>query len=93
MQKNREYILSKQVLRSGTSIGANIAEAIAAQSSADFIHKVSISLKEAHETKYWMILMQKSQLVPGEYKEIISECDSIIRILSKILITSKERKG
>ena len=78
MQKHREYTISKQLLRSGTSIGANIAESLSAQSRADFVHKLSISLKEARETDYWLRLLQKSQIVPGEFSLLQQECDSII---------------
>lgn len=62
LQNEGEYIISKQVLRSGTSIGANIEEAIAGQSKKDFLSKVSISLKEARETRYWLRLLKESQL-------------------------------
>src|SRR5829696_8375976 len=60
-ERKREYILSKQLIRSGTSIGANIAEAIQAQSRADFIHKLSIALKEAVETEYWLNLLRDAR--------------------------------
>ncbi len=63
MQVDKEYIISKQVLRSGTSIGANVEEAIAGISRKDFIAKLSISAKEARETKYWLRLIQKSKIV------------------------------
>ncbi len=63
LRNNKEYVLSKQLLRSGTSIGANIAEALAGESRKDFAHKMSIASKEARESHYWLILLQKSQLV------------------------------
>src|SRR6187549_2076241 len=63
--EQKEYVLSKQVLRSGTSIGANIVEANHAQSRPDFVHKLSISLKEAHETQYWLELLRESGFVPA----------------------------
>ena len=62
LQKEREYIISKQVLRSATSIGANIEEAIGGQSKRDFLAKISISLKEARETRYWLKLLQISEI-------------------------------
>lgn len=74
----QEYTLSKQLLRSGTSIGANIAEAQQAQSRADFISKVSIALKEATETKYWIRLLYASEyLNKAEYRSIITDCIEI----------------
>lgn len=84
--ENNEFILSKQFLRSSTSIGANIHEAISAESTKDFIHKISIALKEAHETKYWLILLSKSEYLNVNFEKI----NSIIKILSKILISTKK---
>ena len=89
---NKEYILSKQLLRSGTSIGANINEATAGQSKADFIAKMAISSKEARETKYWLLLLQKSQLVPLDYSRLITEIDEIINILTAIVKTAQKRQ-
>ncbi len=63
LQSKKEFILSKQILRSGTSIGANINEALAGESRADFVHKMAISSKEARETLYWLELLQKSQFI------------------------------
>ena len=89
---NKEYILSKQVLRSGTSIGANVQEAQAAQSKADFISKMSIASKEARETKYWLRLLTKSGYLNGYSRkaEALAEVDSIINIITKIVKTSSE---
>jgi four helix bundle protein len=89
LKKEREYVLSKQLLRSGTSIGANIEEAIAAQSRKDFIHKMSISSKEARETAYWLKLLQKSDLTNIDVSLYLSEIDQIIRILTSIIKTSQ----
>ena len=86
---NKEYILSKQLLRSGTSIGANVSESTAAQSKKDFISKLSISSKEARETKYWLLLLQKSKLVDIDYSEYIKDIEEIIRILTSIIKTSQ----
>ena len=88
LKKEKEYVLSKQVLRSGTSIGANIEEAIAAQSRKDFIHKMSISSKEARETAYWLKLLQKSDLTNLDVSLYLSEIDQIIRIITSIVKTS-----
>lgn len=89
LKKENEYVLSKQVLRSGTSIGANIEEAVAAQSRKDFIHKMSISSKEARETAYWLKLLQKSDLTNLDVSLYLSEIDQIIRILTSIIKTSQ----
>ncbi|MCH5300783.1 MAG: four helix bundle protein [Ruminococcus sp.] len=89
-EQKKEYVLSKQLLRSGTSIGANIAEAQQAQSKADFISKVSISLKEASETKYWISLLNATNyLSEKEVNSILSDCVEIEKILFSILKTSK----
>jgi len=87
---NKEYILSRQMLRSGTSIGANVQESQAAQSKADFISKMSIASKEARETKYWLRLLTKSGYLNGYSKkaETLAEVDSIINIITKIVKTS-----
>jgi four helix bundle protein len=87
---NKEYIISKQLLRSATSIGANVSESTAAQSRKDFISKLSISSKEARETKYWLLLLEKSKLVNMDYSRYLSNIDKIIRILSSIIKTSQE---
>ena len=88
---NKEYIISKQLLRSATSIGANVTESTAAQSKKDFISKLSISSKEARETKYWLLLLKKSKLVDLDYTEYINDIEEIIRILTSIIKTSQER--
>lgn len=85
-----EFVIAKQILRCGTSIGANIEEALAGQSRKDFIAKLSISCKEARETKYWLRLLNESQLVKLDYSEYLKEIESILNILTKIIKTSKE---
>ena len=91
---NKEYVLSKQVLRSGTSIGANVQEAQAAQSKADFISKMSIASKEARETKYWLRLLSESGYLNDYVRktEIFNDVDSIINIITKIVKTSSQKK-
>ena len=90
--EKREFILSKQVLRSGTSIGANINEALSGESKRDFIHKMSISLKEARETAYWLNLLSDSGFIEkGEYNILIFSCNELMKILSSIIITTKEK--
>ena len=92
--KKSEFVLSKQILRSGTSIAANIFEAIYAQSSADFINKYSISLKEASETSYWLNLLYDTEyLSQREFESIYTDCEEIVRILSSIVKTSKEHNN
>ncbi|MEP2445735.1 MAG: four helix bundle protein [Balneola sp.] len=91
LQNEREYIVSKQLLRSATSIGANIEEAIGGQSKRDFLAKVSISLKEARETRYWLRLLQESELTEIDVSNYQKEILSIINILSSIVKTTKTR--
>ena len=90
--EKKEYVLSKQVLRSGTSIGANIHEAVASVSKRDFIHKLGIALKEARETSYWLNLLKDSGYISNEeFNKLNNSCDEIIRILNSIILTTKER--
>ncbi|WBV53090.1 four helix bundle protein [Chryseobacterium gambrini] len=89
-KSQNEFILSKQILRCGTSIGANVEEGIAAQSKKDFISKLSIANKEARETRYWLRLYQSSNLVQIEIDSYLQEIESIINILTKIIKTSSE---
>tara|TARA_R110000850_G_scaffold213577_1_gene339593 strand:+ start:551 stop:904 length:354 start_codon:yes stop_codon:yes gene_type:complete len=85
----KEYVLSKQLLKAGTSIGANVAEAGAAQSKRDFIAKMAISSKEARETKYWLRLYEKSDLVDIDMTKELKEIQNIINIITKIVKTSQ----
>lgn len=90
--ENREFIMSKQILKSGTSIGANITESIYAQSTADFISKLSIALKEAGETEYWLELLYEGNYLPEEpYKSILKDCTELIKLLTSIIKTTKEK--
>jgi four helix bundle protein len=93
LTEEKEYIFSKQLLRCGTSIGANIEESTAAQSASDFIHKLSIASKEARETKYWLMLLQKSQLFEYDYFIYLQEIDEIINILTSIIKTLQEKNS
>lgn len=86
----KEFILSRQLLRSGTSIGANVEEAIAAQSRKDFISKMSIASKEARETRYWLRLLSKSSLVTLDYSPQLASAEHIINILTKIVKTTQQ---
>ena len=92
LRDQKEFVLSKQLLRSGTSIGANVEEATAAQSKKDFLSKMSIASKEARETNYWLRLLRDSGLCVGiDFSNQIKESDEIIRILTAIVKTSKEK--
>ena len=86
----KEYVLTKQLLRCGTSIGANVAEAQQAQSRPDFVSKLNIALKESYETDYWLRLMEATQiLTPEEYTSIISDCHELEKLLISIIKTTK----
>ena len=90
----QEYVLSKQVLRSGTAIGALIRESEHAQSTADFINKLSIALKEANETEYWLMLLYEAEyLTKVEYDSIIKDCRELLRLLISIIKKTKENNG
>ena len=91
IEEKNEHVMSKQVYRSGTSIGANIAESKTAQSDADFVSKMSIALKEANETKYWLVLLHESETISDdEYYSIENDINTIIGTLIIIL---KKKKG
>ena len=90
-EEKKEFVMSKQIYRSGTSIGANIAESMNAQSKADFISKVSISLKEATETKYWLELLSDSgNISDKQYESIITDLNVIIGTLVKTVKRMRE---
>jgi len=89
MIEQNEYVLSKQLLRSGTSIGANVEEAIAAFTKKDFAHKMSISSKEARETRYWLRLLIASELVEVDMKHCMIEIEKILNILTAIVKTTQ----
>ncbi|MEX2478128.1 MAG: four helix bundle protein [Gracilimonas sp.] len=88
--KRREYVLSKQLLRSATSIGANVEEATAATTKKDFAYKMTISSKEARETRYWLKLLDKSQIVEINYSTYISDVTELIKILTAIVKTAQK---
>jgi four helix bundle protein len=88
--KNKEYVIARQLLKSGTSIGANIEEASAASSTKDFIFKMTIASKEARETRYWLRLLERSQIVRSDYSTYLNEIESIIKVLTKIIKTLQE---
>ncbi len=89
--EKKEFVISKQFLRSATSIGANIEEAIGGQSKADFISKLSISYKEARETKYWINLLKSTEyLTKTEADSLLTDIEELLKILGKIIISSKQ---
>ncbi|HMU98064.1 MAG TPA: four helix bundle protein [Chitinophagales bacterium] len=93
MNKKKEFVISKQVLRSGTAVGALIREAEHAQSKADFIHKMNIALKEANETDYWIeLLYQSNEIDINAYHSIQPDIQELIKLLVSIVKTSKERQ-
>ena len=84
-EEKKEFVMSKQLLRCGTSIGANVRESVNAQSKADFINKLNIALKEADETQYWLELLYESEFLnAGEFKSIYEDASRIVGMLTKI---------
>ena len=89
--QKKEYVLSKQILRSGTSIGANVKEAIRGQSKADFYAKMNIALKEASETEYWLELLHETDYISEkEFESIYSDCQELLKILMAITKTRRD---
>ena len=89
--ERNEYVLSKQLLRSGTSIGANVREGKKAQSKADFINKMNIALKEADETQYWLEVMKLSNTInENEYTSLNNDVSELIAMLTSIVVSSKK---
>lgn len=89
--KQSEYVLSKQLLRSGTSIGANIREAVQAQSKNDFVSKMNIALKEASESEYWLkLLFETDYLSKEQFDSIYSDCNELNKLLIAIVKSSKQ---
>ena len=92
MQMNKEFVLSRQLLKSGTSIGANVEEAIGGQSRKDFLSKISIAYKEARETKFWLRLLRDSNSMDTAHsEELIYQVDEILRIIGSIQRTTKSK--
>ncbi|MEP7374256.1 MAG: four helix bundle protein [Chitinophagaceae bacterium] len=92
-EKNKEYVLSKQLLRSGTSVGANVKEAHNAKSTNDFIHKMGIAQKEAGESIYWLELLKETgYLNQKEFESIITDANELLKIIRSIILTSKQNK-
>lgn len=93
-EKHKEFVLSKQLLRSGTSIGANIVEAQCGSSRKDFLYKTQISYKECAETLYWLELLYSSDyLTENEYDSINNDCKELMKLLASIIKTTKENNS
>jgi four helix bundle protein len=91
VEEKKEFVLSKQILRSGTSVGANIEEVNQAESKADFIHKLSISNKEAFETHYWLRLLRDSNYLTDKLAEsLLNDCDEVQKLLVSSIKTAKK---
>ena len=91
-ENKKEFILSKQLIRSGTSIGANIAEGLEGQSTKDFVSKLSIALKEAVESRYWIDLLKETEyLTEEQYNIINNDITELIKMLTRIIKTTKEK--
>ncbi len=92
VETKKEYVMSKQILKSGTSIGANIRESQSAESKSDFIHKLSISLKEVRETSYWMELLYRTDFISiEEIESIDKDITELKKIISSIILTTRQK--
>ncbi len=91
LEEKRKYVIARQLLKSGTSIGANSREAQGAESKADFIHKLKIAYKEAEETDYWFSICQHSKNYPSPDKEMLGLLKSSLRLLGKIISSTKSK--
>lgn len=91
-KEKKEFVLSKQLLRSGTAIGALVREAEHGESKADFVHKLAIAQKEANETEYWLeLISQSGYLTENQFISILQDCTEIRKMLSSIILTTKRR--
>ena len=94
MDEKKEFIMSKQILRSGTSIGANVKESVRAQSTADFLSKMQIALKEASETEYWLELLAETEYLSEKASgSLLQDCRELIKLITAIVKTSKENNN
>jgi four helix bundle protein len=92
-KRKNEYVISKQVLKSGTSISANIEEALGACSKRDFIAKMTIVYKESRETNYWINLLKETELLtPNQSASLLKECEELMKMSASIIITSKQNQ-
>ncbi|MBD5260602.1 MAG: four helix bundle protein [Bacteroides sp.] len=92
-EEKRERRMSDQIYRSATSIGANISEAKYAESTSDFIHKLSISQKEANETLYWLRLLYKTKYIDDiKFSELYGDCQELLRVITKVILSVRRNK-
>jgi len=92
VERKKEFVLSKQVLRSGTSIGANVEEALGGQSGRDFLAKFNIAYKEARETHYWLrLLLDSGYLTDAEAASMIADCEELLKLSGSIIKTMKQK--
>jgi four helix bundle protein len=92
VKDKNEFVLSKQLLKCGTAIGALVREAEYAQSTPDFINKMSVALKEANETEYWLMLLKESEFIDDDvYLSIVKDCQELLRLLISTINTSKKK--
>ncbi|MFA6402949.1 MAG: four helix bundle protein [Salinivirgaceae bacterium] len=92
VEEKKEFVLSKQILKAGTSIGANTEEAIGGYSKKDFTAKLGIAYKEARETNYWLRLLKETEYISeSEFQSLITDCEEILKILFSIMRTSNEK--
>lgn len=92
LSERKEFVMSKQLLRSGTSVGANVREAVNAQSTADFIHKLSISQKECDETLYWLELLKETNYITEtEFESLHNDATELLKIIRSIILTTKQK--
>ena len=91
LEQNKKFVIARQILKSGTSIGANIRESQSAESKADFIHKLKIAHKEAEETQYWLLLCEKAPTYPSPSDQMKAALLSLQKLLSKIISSSKSK--
>ena len=90
LEDRKEFVMSKQLLRSGTSVGANVREALQGQSKADFTAKMSVSLKEISETEYWLeLLFETGYLTKEQYESVATDCNELVKLLTSIVKSSR----
>ena len=92
-EEKQERVMSKQLLRCGTSIGANVSEALAAESTMDFVHKLAISQKETKETQYWLTLLYKTDYITEvQYQSMADDCQELYKMITSIILSTKQKK-
>jgi four helix bundle protein len=89
LEKAKKFTIANQLLKSGTSIGANVRESQHAESRLDFVHKLKIASKEANETVYWLLLCKHSNIYSDNCDDLIESCNSICKVLTKIIVSTK----